>query len=60
MFVVEGGIYTDTDFKVVEPGTEECYGPFETHCKAVEEWSGRARAKIDICCHRLFIRRKGD
>ena len=60
MFVVEGGIFKDTEFKVVESGTEECYGPFEKYCEAVDVWSSRARAKIDICCHRLFIRRKGE
>lgn len=54
-YYVCGGIYTDTDFANVEDGTQECYGPFETPEEAMSEWSGRARAKIDICCHRLVI-----
>ncbi len=56
MFVVEGGIFTNTEFKAVDAGTQEFYGPFETYAEAYEVWSGKARAQIDICCHRLVIK----
>lgn len=55
MYVVTGGIYTDTDFKTLEPGTEETYGPFEDYKKALEVWGSRTWAKVDICCHRMQI-----
>jgi hypothetical protein len=55
MYMIEGGVYTDTDFATLEPGTQERYGPFTDYASALEEWGGRARAKIDICCHRLVI-----
>jgi hypothetical protein len=54
-FWVRGGIYRDTDFSDLIEGTEECYGPFPSEEEAAVEWSGRARANIDICCHRLTI-----
>ncbi len=54
-FYVRGGIYCDTDFVEVEPGTEENYGPFPTREAAEEVWSGKARANIDNCCHCLRI-----
>lgn len=56
-YFVSGGIYTGTDFVSLEPGTEECYGPFPTMERATTEWSARSRAKIDICTHRLMITR---
>jgi hypothetical protein len=56
MYFVEGGIFTGTDFKELEPGTAEHYGPFLTHDEAVTEWNGRTWAKVDICCHRLVIK----
>jgi hypothetical protein len=54
-FWVRGGIYTDMTFTVVQPGTEEEYGPFTDRCKAISEWKGRMFAKVDICPHRLTI-----
>jgi hypothetical protein len=56
MFVVEGGEFTGTDFQNVIPGTEEFHGPFDTYEEALETWSGRARANLDTCCHRVTIR----
>lgn len=54
-YIVKGGIYTDLDFKEVIPGTEEEYGPFDTHEEAITEWKGRMFAKVDICPHRLTV-----
>lgn len=56
MFLVEGGIFTSTEFSVLEQGTQECYGPFTTYAEAYDTWSGKARAQVDICCHRLVIK----
>lgn len=56
MFTVEGGVYTDTDFRNIVPGTQEAYGPFDNYEEAYKTWSGRARAQIDVCCHRLVIK----
>lgn len=56
MFYVRGGIYTDTSFSELVPGTEENYGPFKTHQKALEEWKRRTfTQKLDICTHRMKI-----
>ena len=55
MFRVEGGIYTNTEFLVLEEGTQECYGPFNTYEEAFSVWSGATWAKVDNCCHRLHI-----
>ena len=52
---VERGIYPDRDFETLEPGTKEYYGPYDSYPAALEQWSAAARAKIDICCHRLRI-----
>jgi hypothetical protein len=54
-FYVRGGVYCDTNFAEVEPGTDESYGPFDTREEAEKVWSGKARANIDTCCHRLVI-----
>lgn len=55
MYVVEGGIFTDTEFKTLEPATKETYGPFENYCEAFDAWSSHTWAKVDTCCHRLKI-----
>lgn len=55
MFIVEGGIYTGTDFLVLE-SAPEVYGPFDNYSEAYKTWSSRARAQIDVCCHRLVIK----
>lgn len=53
---VRGGIFTDTTFTDVEPGTEEEYGPFDTYKDAIREWTSRTfTQKLDICTHRLKI-----
>jgi hypothetical protein len=55
MWVVEGGIYTDFNFSILEPGTEERYGPFTDYDEAYAVWQGRARFMVDTACHRLVI-----
>lgn len=56
MYIVEGGVFTDTSFTKIEPGTEERYGPFLTYEDAEKAWSSYSRWKVDICTHRLNIR----
>ncbi len=56
-YVVCGGIYKDTTFAEIEPGTKEIYGPFETYDDAYSIWNAKSRIKMDICCHRLVIDR---
>ena len=55
MFKVEGGIFTNTDFSVLETDTKECYGPFETYAEAYDVWQSKTWSKVDTCCHRLRI-----
>lgn len=56
-YMVVGGIYRDTTFTEVVPGTEESYGPFYTRPEALKAWiSGTFNYKLDICTHRLFIK----
>jgi hypothetical protein len=54
MYLVRGGVYTDTNFETLE-GDEESYGPYPTYEEAVQTWKAKMGWKIDICCHRLFI-----
>lgn len=56
MFQIFGGVFTDTTFTEIEPGTEECYGPFETKAEATNVWRGKMGRMIDTCEHRLFVR----
>lgn len=55
IFVVWGGVFTDTNFDRLEPGTEELYGPFPTEAAAERAWRDETRRKVDIATHRLFV-----
>jgi hypothetical protein len=55
MYNVIGGVWTDTTFTEIVPGTEEEYGPFESYDEAVKVWRGRMGWMVDTCEHRLFI-----
>lgn len=50
-----GGVYTDTTFRHIEPGTSEVHGPYTSYEDAEKAWRGKMGWKVDICCHRLFI-----
>lgn len=55
-FMVKGGIYTDTNFESLVPGTEEVYGPYEYYQDAMDQWKRASFSpKLDIAGHRLFI-----
>lgn len=55
MYMVIGGVWTDTSWNDVVPGTEEEYGPFESYEEAVKVWRGRMGWMVDTCEHRLFV-----
>jgi hypothetical protein len=55
IWVVWGGIYTDTSFSKLEPGTEELHGPYHDEARALRAWRDETRRKVDIATHRLFV-----
>lgn len=55
IWVVWGGIFTDTGFTTLEPGTEELHGPFHHEATALRAWRDNTRRKVDIATHRLFV-----
>lgn len=55
IWVVWGGIFTDTGFTTLEPGTEELHGPYHTEADATRAWQEQMRRKVDIATHRLFV-----
>jgi hypothetical protein len=55
IFFVWGGIFADPEFRTLEPGTEECHGPFHDEAQANRAWSEAMRRNIDIAQHRLFV-----
>ncbi len=54
MFIVRGGIFTDTTFTKLE-SNEERYGPFPDYASAVRVWKSKMGWMVDTCCHRLFV-----
>jgi hypothetical protein len=57
IWVVWGGIFRDTSFEDLEPGTEELLGPFHSAAEAEKAWLERMRRMVDIASHRLFVLR---
>ncbi len=55
IWVLWGGVFTNTDFKTLEGGTEELHGPFHSEAEATRAWQELMRRKIDIATHRLFV-----
>jgi hypothetical protein len=55
IYFVWGGIFTDMHFGDLQPGTEECYGPFHDEAKADQVWSEKTRRNVDIAQHRMFV-----
>jgi len=56
MFVVEGGEFTGTDFTSLVDGSKERYGPFFDKQEAFKVWNAKTWARVDVCCHRLFLK----
>ncbi|PWS37879.1 hypothetical protein DFH01_00755 [Falsiroseomonas bella] len=55
IWVVWGGVFTDTSFTRLDPGTEELHGPFHDLASAERAWRDHMRRKVDIATHRLFV-----
>ena len=55
IWVVWGGVFTDTSFSRLEAGTEELHGPFHDEAIALRVWRDETRRKVDIATHRLFV-----
>lgn len=55
IWVVWGGVFTDSRFAELEPGTEEFYGPFHDEGAAVQAWKAATMQKVDVASHRLTI-----
>lgn len=55
IWVVWGGVFIDTQFLTLEPGTEELHGPFHDEATALRAWRDQTRRKVDIATHRLFV-----
>lgn len=55
LYFVWGGVFTDPNWQELEPGTEECYGPYHDAQQAERIWNEKARRNIDIAAHRLFV-----
>jgi hypothetical protein len=55
IWVVWGGVFTDTSFTKLEPGTEELHGPYHDEDTAMQAWRDETRRKVDIATHRLFV-----
>ncbi|MEQ8602341.1 MAG: DUF4170 domain-containing protein [Marivibrio sp.] len=56
---VAGGIYTDTSFSELEPGTKETrLGPFSTYDEAKAVWRAKAMETVDEAYARFHIERE--
>ncbi len=55
LYFVWGGVFTDTRFRTLEPGAEECYGPFHDEATAQRTWDQKTRRNVDIAQHRMFV-----
>lgn len=56
---VVGGIYTDTSFAELEPGTAETrLGPFATYDEAKAVWRAKAMETVDEAYARFHIERE--
>ncbi|HET6182494.1 MAG TPA: hypothetical protein VFA03_02745 [Acetobacteraceae bacterium] len=55
LWVVWGGVFTDSRFAELEPGAEEFYGPFHHEDEAVRVWREGTMRKVDVASHRLYI-----
>ena len=55
IWVLWGGVFTDTSFTTLEAGTEELHGPYADEETATRAWKDEMRRKVDIATHRLFV-----
>lgn len=55
LWFVWGGIFTDSRWLDLEPGSEECFGPFHDAAIAERIWRDEMRRRVDTAQHRLFV-----
>lgn len=55
LFFVWGGVFADTSWQDLEPGTEECHGPYHDLETAERVWRDEMRRRVDTAQHRLFV-----
>lgn len=55
LYFIWGGIFTDSRWDELEPGTEESFGPFHDAATAERVWRDHMRRRVDSAMHRLFV-----
>ena len=55
LYFIWGGIFTDSRWEEIEPGTEESFGPFHDAATAERVWRDEMRRRVDNAMHRLFV-----
>ena len=55
LWFVWGGIFTDSRWQDLEPGSEGCHGPFHDQATAQRIWRDEMRRRVDTAQHRLFV-----
>ena len=55
LWFVWGGVFADSNWQDLEPGSEECFGPFYDAATAERVWRDEMRRRVDTAQHRLFV-----
>jgi hypothetical protein len=55
LFFLWGGVFTDSRWEEIEPGTEQSFGPFHDAATAERVWRDEMRRNVDQAMHRLFV-----
>lgn len=55
LYFIWGGVFTDSRWEDLEPGTEESFGPFHDAATAERVWRDEMRRRVDTAMHRLFV-----
>ena len=55
LWFVWGGVFLDSTWREIEPGNEECHGPFHDAATAERIWRDETRRRVDTALHRLFV-----
>lgn len=55
LWFVWGGVFADSAWQDLEPGSEECFGPFHDAATAERVWRDEMRRRVDTAQHRLFV-----
>jgi hypothetical protein len=55
LWFVWGGVFTDSTWQDIEPGSEQCFGPVHDAATAERIWRDETRRRVDTAQHRLFV-----